>query len=58
MTDFRANRPEAQRSRFGAERRSDAASEVPALAGNEGYEVRDDEDAIAGRALDLADKLM
>lgn len=37
------NRDETQRSGFGAERRSDGADELSALAGSEGSAVRDDE---------------
>ena len=33
-------------------------SELLGLPGSEGYEVRFDEDAIAGRALDLAETLL
>ncbi len=33
-------------------------SELSALAGSEGYAARSDEDAIAGRALDLAETLL
>ena len=48
----------AQRSGFHLERRSDKMSEPSGLPGGEGYGVRSDEDAIAGRALDLADTLL
>lgn len=48
----------AQRSGFHLERRSSKMSELSALAGSEGYAARSDEDAIAGRALDLAETLL
>ena len=40
------------------ERTSSTQSELPALAGREGEAACSDEDAIAGRALDLAETLL
>ena len=47
----------AQRSGFHLEIRSDKMSEPSGLPGGERYGVRSDEDAIARRALDLAEEL-
>lgn len=52
------NQIKAQRSGFYLERRSDGMSELLGWPESEGYEVRFDEDAIADRALDLADQLL
>ncbi len=43
---------------FHLERRSDETSELSGMPGGEGCEVRSDEDAIAGRALELAEELL